>query len=71
VFNRSVRLSDGSQVVADDAYLRDSILLPQKQLVDGYLPIMPTYSNLLDEEAVQRLVAYLRSLPATASGDPK
>jgi cytochrome c oxidase subunit 2 len=71
VFNRPVRLTDGSQVVADDAYLRDSILLPQKQVVAGYLPIMPTYSNLLDEEAVQRLVAYLRSLPATASGDPK
>ncbi|MBV4463663.1 cytochrome c oxidase subunit II [Pseudomonas sp. SWRI79] len=71
VFNRTVRLADGGQVVADDAYLRDSIVLPQKHLVTGYLPIMPTYSNLLDEEAVQRLVAYLRSLPATASGDPK
>lgn len=63
VFNRSVQLADGSQVKADEAYLRDSILLPQKQLVAGYLPIMPTYSNLLDEEAVQRLVAYLRELP--------
>jgi len=67
VFNRTVQLADGSQVKADEAYLRDSILLPQKQLVAGYLPIMPTYSNLLDEEAVQRLVAYLRTLP----GDPK
>ncbi|MBB3242213.1 cytochrome c oxidase subunit 2 [Pseudomonas sp. Tn43] len=71
VFNRTVRLTDGSQVVADDVYLRDSIVLPQKHLVTGYLPVMPTYSNLLDEEAVQRLVAYLRSLPATASGEPK
>ncbi|PAU61908.1 cytochrome c oxidase subunit II [Pseudomonas sp. PICF141] len=71
VFNRMVRLADGSQVVADDVYLRDSIVLPQKHLVTGYLPVMPTYSNLLDEEAVQRLVAYLRSLPATASGEPK
>lgn len=71
VFSRLVRLTDGSEVVADDAYLHDSIMLPQKQMVAGYLPIMPTYSNLLDEEAVQRLVAYLRSLSATASGDQK
>jgi cytochrome c oxidase subunit 2 len=71
VFNRTVRLADGSQIVADDVYLRDSIVLPQKHLVTGYLPIMPTYSNLLDEEAVQRLVAYLRSLPTTVSGEPK
>lgn len=62
VFGRQVGLADGSHVLADEGYLRDSILLPQKQLVAGYAPIMPTYSNLLDEEAVQRLVAYLRSL---------
>ena len=62
LFGRQVALADGSHVLADEGYLRDSILLPQKQLVAGYAPIMPTYSNLLDEEAVQRLVAYLRSL---------
>jgi len=62
LFGRQVALADGSHVLADDGYLRDSILLPQKQVVAGFAPIMPTYSNLLDEEAVQRLVVYIRSL---------
>jgi len=65
LYGRHVALSDGSQVLADAAYLRDSILLPQKQVVAGYGPIMPTYTGLLDEEAIQRLLAYLRSLTPT------
>src|SRR5471032_40982 len=64
LYNRQVKLADGSQVLAYDDYLRESIMLPQQKLVAGYAPIMPTYSNLLDEEAVQRLVAYLHALPA-------
>ncbi|TRX73750.1 cytochrome c oxidase subunit II [Pseudomonas mangiferae] len=72
LYGRSVALADGSRVVADDAYLRDSILLPQKQVVAGYAPVMPTYANVMDEEAVARLVAYLRSLadprPEPATG---
>ncbi|WP_263138829.1 cytochrome c oxidase subunit II [Pseudomonas sp. RIT-PI-AD] len=65
LYGRSVALADGSRVVADDAYLRDSILLPQKQVVAGYAPVMPTYTHVMDEEAVARLVAYIRSLADT------
>lgn len=62
LYGRPVPLADGSIVQADASYLRDSILLPQKQVAAGYAPIMPTYSNVLDEEAVVRLVAYIQSL---------
>lgn len=62
LYRRHVALTDGSQALADVSYLRDSILLPQKQVVAGYGPIMPTYTGLLDEEAIQRLLAYIRSL---------
>lgn len=62
VFGRSVGLSDGSVVVADEQYLSDSILLPNKQVVGGYGPIMPTYGNLIGPEEVNALVAYLKML---------
>ncbi|MEB0040034.1 MULTISPECIES: cytochrome c oxidase subunit II [unclassified Pseudomonas] len=71
LFGRQVALSDGSHVLADEGYVRDSILLPQKQVVAGYAPIMPTYSNLLDEDAIQRLVAYVRSLADLAPQEAK
>ncbi|WP_275629508.1 cytochrome c oxidase subunit II [Pseudomonas sp. 273] len=66
LYGREVALADGGSVRADDAYLRDSLLLPAKQVVAGYPPIMPTYANLLDEAAIQRLLAYLRSLAERA-----
>lgn len=61
----TVDLADGSTVVADDAYLRQSILEPQARLVAGYSAIMPTYQGLLSEESLMQLIAYLKSLSVT------
>lgn len=58
---RVVALADGRRVVADDAYLRDSMLLPDKDLVAGYEPIMPSFAGQLDETEIYALIAYLRS----------
>ncbi|HEY8902498.1 MAG TPA: cytochrome c oxidase subunit II [Chthoniobacterales bacterium] len=57
-----VGLSDGSTMIADDTYLRDSILLPNKQIVGGFQPVMPTFQGQLSEEQVMELVAYIKSL---------
>jgi cytochrome c oxidase subunit 2 len=62
LFGRKVRLADGSDVVADDGYLRRSILDPAGQLVAGFQPIMPTYKGLVSEESLLQLIAYIRSL---------
>jgi cytochrome c oxidase subunit 2 len=62
VFGSMVPLQDGRVVPADAAYLRDSILLPQADIAAGYPPIMPTFRNILSEEEVQKLVAYIESL---------
>lgn len=59
-------IADGSVVTADDQYIRDSILLPQKQIAAGYPPIMPTFGNQLSEEDVLKLTAYVKSLAAAA-----
>ena len=56
------RLSDGTFVTADEQYLRDSILLPNKQIAAGYEPIMPTFKGQISEEELNALFAYLKSL---------
>lgn len=66
LYGAPVPLSDGSVVTADDAYIRDSILLPQKQIAAGYPPIMPTFANQLGEEDVLKLTAYIKSLADAA-----
>ena len=61
VYGRPVPIEGGGFVTADEGYLRDSILLPEKQVVAGYQPIMPSYTGVASEEDVIRLVAYLKS----------
>ncbi|MFN0152634.1 MAG: cytochrome c oxidase subunit II [bacterium] len=75
LFGKEVRLRDGSTVVADEKYLRDSILRPAAKIVAGYEPIMPTFEGQISEEGLLSLVSYIKSLgrpqaaaPAPAAG---
>jgi cytochrome c oxidase subunit 2 len=68
LFGKKVLLSDGQTVVADETYLRESIVSPQAKTVAGYQPIMPTFQGLVSEEAVVQLVAYIRSLRGAPEG---
>ncbi|HZY53824.1 MAG TPA: cytochrome c oxidase subunit II [Reyranella sp.] len=64
LFGHEVPLSDGSVVTADAQYIRDSILMPHAQVAAGYPDIMPTFQNVLREDDVLKLVAYIKSLAA-------
>jgi cytochrome c oxidase subunit 2 len=64
LYGRPVPLADGSIVTADDQYIHDAIMLPNKQVAAGYEPIMPPFGNVLDEEQVSQLEAYIRALGA-------
>ena len=58
-----VELSDGETVVADAAYLKQSIQDPAAATVEGFSPIMPTYD--LSPQEVDALVAYIQELLAS------
>ena len=56
-------LDGGEEVVADEAYLFNSIVDPNSQVVEGYEAIMPTfYPDQLDEQEITDLVEYVKSL---------
>jgi cytochrome c oxidase subunit 2 len=61
LYGRAVHLQDGRTVVADDAYIRDSILLPKRDVVAGFDPIMPSFQGQASEEDILELIAYLKS----------
>jgi cytochrome c oxidase subunit II len=63
VFGSQVSLATGTTQVADDTYIRESILTPQAKLVSGYQPVMPTFQGLVNEEGVMSLIEYIKSLP--------
>jgi cytochrome c oxidase subunit 2 len=62
LYGNPVRLADGSTVIADDTYLRESILNPAAKVVAGYQPIMPSYEGQLGEEGILRVIAEIKAL---------
>ncbi len=62
IYGGPVQLSDGRVVTANDAYIRDSILQPQKDVVAGFEPLMPSFEGLVGDDEILRLTAYIRSL---------
>ncbi|OGC95753.1 MAG: cytochrome c oxidase subunit II [candidate division Zixibacteria bacterium RBG_16_53_22] len=62
LFGENVYLQGGSQVRADENYLRESILAPEAKVVDGFEPVMPTYQGLLKPRDIDALIAYIKSL---------
>jgi cytochrome c oxidase subunit 2 len=58
----TVELQNGQRIVADESYVRESIVNPQAKVVAGFQPVMPTFQGLVSEEQLLQLIAYVRSL---------
>ena len=65
IYGSPVPLSDGSVVIADARYVRDSILDPNAQVAAGYAPVMPAFAGQVSEDDLAKLVAYIQSLGPT------
>jgi cytochrome c oxidase subunit II len=65
LYGHLVQLSDGRTVTADEAYLRDKILLPNQSIPAGYAPDMPSFRGVVTEGQIVQLIAYLKSLSAS------
>jgi cytochrome c oxidase subunit 2 len=62
VYGSKLPLAGGGTALADDAYLRESILNPSQHVTQGYAPIMPTYQGQISEEGVIDLVEFIKNL---------
>jgi cytochrome c oxidase subunit 2 len=68
LFGKPVQLEDGRTVIADENYIRESILNPSAKIVSGFKPIMPVFQGLVSEEQLNALIAYIKSLNQPPSG---
>ena len=63
IFGTQERLDDGDTVTVDEEYIRNSILNPGDQVVDGFQNVMPSnFSEILSEQDVDDVIAFIRSL---------
>lgn len=62
LFGKKVTLTTKQTVIADEAYIRESIVDPQAKVVAGYAPVMPTFKGLINEDGLAQIIAYIKSL---------
>jgi cytochrome c oxidase subunit 2 len=62
LYQRHETLESGESVIADEAYLTDSMIDPRGKIVKGYKPVMPTYKGRLAAPEAAALVEFIKSL---------
>ena len=67
LFGHQVELQGGAKVLADEAYIRESIVQPGAKVVAGYQPVMPPFQGMVTEEQLLQLIAYVKSLYGPAA----
>ena len=55
------QFEDGTSAVADDNYLRESIVEPSAKIVQGYPPVMPPNYASLTEDQLAALIAFIEA----------
>ena len=68
IYNKPVLLEDGRTLIADENYVRESILNPTAKIVNGFKPVMPTFQGIVSDEQLNALVAYVKSLSQAPAG---
>jgi cytochrome c oxidase subunit 2 len=61
-FGSEQTFEDGSTITVDENYLRESILEPNAKIVEGYPAIMNTYQGQLNDEQINAIIEYIKTL---------
>jgi mono/diheme cytochrome c family protein len=62
LFGATRNFEDGKSAVADENYIRQSILAPTEKVVKGYQGVMPPYGSILTPDEVESVILYIKSL---------
>jgi len=63
LFGRKDEMADGSTIVADENYIRESILQPRAKIVKGFAPIMPeNFKDQLSETEITGVIEFIKTL---------
>jgi cytochrome c oxidase subunit II len=64
IFNSKRPLDNGTSVLADEDYLRDSIINPYNKINKGYKNTMPVYiyKKQVNEDQIRAMIEYMKTL---------
>ena len=61
-YGKEIRHVDGTVMIINDDYIRESLINPLKHIAEGYTPIMPSYKLILSDEDIENIIAYIKAL---------
>ena len=62
LYGNTFDTKEGVQIVADDAYIKESILTPNVSVIAGYEPVMTPYAGKLNDKEIEAITAWLKSM---------
>jgi cytochrome c oxidase subunit 2 len=62
LYRRRTQLQSGDMIVADEAYLTESMMDPYAKLVKGYAQVMPSFRGKLSAPDTAAIVEFIKSL---------
>lgn len=62
LYRKTQGMADGTELLSDENYIRESIVNPQAKIVSGYAPVMPSYAGLLSDREIDAIIEYIKSL---------
>lgn len=62
IFGATEQLEGGGTAAVDENYIRESLMEPSKKVVKGFQPIMPTFQGQLNDEEINALIGFIKSL---------
>ncbi len=69
MYGHSFATKEGTQIVADDNYIRESIVDPMASIIAGYEPVMPTFAGKIKDSEITYIIAYLKSVSSLGGTD--
>ncbi len=61
LYGANREFTEGEPAVADENYLRTSILNSAKQIVSGYQNVMPSFEGQLNDKEIDALIAFIKA----------
>ena len=62
LFGKNRSFSNSADAVANEDYIRNSMLAPNSQIVNGFQGKMNSFAGLLSEKEINYLIDYIKTL---------
>jgi cytochrome c oxidase subunit 2 len=62
LYGHEVILADGTSLIRDPNYIRESVYIPHAKVVAGYAATMSSFQGLVDEKGLEGIIAFMRSI---------